>query len=732
MSAPELAAVPPPRWGRREILRPNLGLYLDRSPILVPERALTSCHNVRIKEGSVRVENMGWEPFITSEEAVSAEALGDQTGVVSVAFQLANAPIKPGSLFISDALLYNSTGTDTRITDYDGLLGTVFAGVGGTGVSGTIDYSTGLVTLSLLVALFGATTADYTYFSARQLNGPILLIDQFFLRSGAQALIFGTPTDLYRYDDGTDDVVFITPRFDTTSSSGVQVSITDATTTLSFSGSGFTVDDIRPGDYIVIGSDEETDPDADWLLIDSVDAGANTAELAATWNGGTQTNVDFTVRKIFTADNDELWSSETFPDAQPDNKDLWFATNGTEMVEWDGSANMVTALQGNGELGAAGANVLGFTCKVLSRYKNMMLYADLTESGERKPQTIRNSAITAPKNVTTLEASEFLVGDGVDTILEIIPLGDSVVSYSSRNVEVVQFVGLPLNFVTRTAITGLGPLAKRGVIDFGDYHEFLGPDVGYRFDGVSISEHGGQVFREVLRQVDPNRLVRTLAHIDEENGEVIWAVPLTTDAGIGPEIGYTEHYLEDVRQSEPTPFAKRDFPATATGFYEQAETLRFNDLVLQWPEYNFKWNDRAFAAAFPLNLFGTADGEIHKLGTVGNQNGLAIEAWARFSRKPAGDGRRKGIIKRIEPYCRQLPLATYDLGVILWTADQGSGDLVHAGQYLYDLAQAPTSRRFVVPRKAGRFVEVEFATTGRGRDWILDGFAIEAVQGGER
>ena len=45
------------------ILAPNLGLYLDRPSILIPDRALRDCLNVRIYNKAIERRNIGYGPF---------------------------------------------------------------------------------------------------------------------------------------------------------------------------------------------------------------------------------------------------------------------------------------------------------------------------------------------------------------------------------------------------------------------------------------------------------------------------------------------------------------------------------------------------------------------------------------------------------------------------------------------------------------------------------------------
>ena len=596
------------------VIKPNLGLYLDRPPLDIPERGLTACHNVRITAGKLHNQAMGWDKF-----------------------------------------------------------------------------------------------------TQNQLNGPVTLIDNFIKRDGAQYLIFGTLTDLYIYGEINDSVVFITPRYETGT-----VSVNNGSTTVTGVGTSWDTE-LKEGDYIHFGAAGQNDPDAEWHRIKSVES-ATSLTLEEPYPGSNLSGVDYTARKCFTAANaQEYWRAETFPKAASVDDDLWFATNGVDpVVYWDGSADQVTF-----------AN-FDFRCYELLRFKNMMVYANLTTAGgEARPYSIRVSDVGDPLNVSTGLAAEFIAVEGLTEIDGLYTLADSLIIYTQRSIVTAQFVGPPLIYIFRTTVEGLGPLSGRVVADFGDFHEFLGPDACYRFDGIGVVEVNYQVWREILRQQDPSRMRLAHSHFDEERGVVVWAIPRSVDPNPDQcEIGYLQHYVEDVGETTPSPFTLQDFPSTSTGFYDRRTTLTFSAMVTKWSDINFRWNDQFLQAAFPFNLFGDANGNIYTLGTSDSQDGKPIESWARFARRPAVDERHRGIIKRVYPFAERRPGDNVGLGVIVWTTDQSAGDLTQKGQYIFDLRHQ--SQRFVAVRQPGRFYEIEFCTPGQPTVFTLHGYDVDVVPTGER
>lgn len=449
--------------------------------------------------------------------------------------------------------------------------------------------------------------------------------------------------------------------------------------------------------------------------------------LTTNFLGSTDTGLAYTTRKTFTGDKFNIWDSEIFPNAvavQGTDGDRWYGTNFVDdVIAWDGSSDQIYEPP------------IGFRCRTISRFKNMLLFGNLIEGGVDKPYTQRNSAIGEPENVSTKEAGENVVHDGVDPIIVIFTLGDNAVIYSERSIVLVQFVGASapdLVFVFRTAISSIGPLSARSVSDFGNFHQFLSSDGQYQFDGISLLEVGTHVFRDVLRTISPQRLDQVLSHFDEENGELVWVIPVNSDADPStgtPEIAYTEHYLESIEEREPTPIMKREVPATATGYWSRLSTLTFDAISTGWDEQNFRWNDQFFQAAFPFNLFGDVNGNIFILNGADAQDGSDITSFARFGRKATNDGIRKGIVKRVYPYCEKVD-GGGNLDVNLYGVDQAAGAATLLRTAPYDLSHS--GNNFASFLDSCRFLQIEFKNTGQGVPWTLQGYDIHAVGSGER
>lgn len=549
-------------------------------------------------------------------------------------------------------------------------------------------------------------------FGTIQLNGPVLMIADFVMRGGTEKLVFATDKDLYqRVDDNT--VAFISPIYDegTVERSGTTVTLTDGT---------FVTNKVKSGDQIHFGNTGETDPAATWHDITVV---TNETTLTTADSGTVAPGTAYTIRKRFTGDIQNVWQYAIFVNAQPSGDDELWMTNGLDpIVRWNGEDDTAEQM-----------NSLGFTAKAITVYSNMMIFANLQQSGTAKPTDMINSNPGEPQNVTTGLSEQFKVHGHVDPITRVIPLGQNLVFYSYRHdgaVTIAQFVGDPLVFSFLQITNDVGPVAPRAFADFGNYHEFIARDTQYYFDGATVKPVNNHVWREILRTQDPGRIAISYSHFDPENGDLIWSLPTTADPdpNAGPAYAYAEHYLEDPGPNLPTPFSKREFPFTSTGYFQREVGLTWDQLTDKWSNYSFRWNDRFFFASFPLNLGGTADGKLYSFNSVQDADGAPLNSFFRFGRRALFDGRVRGLLTRIYPMVHTFS-TPISVNVQMMDSADAEPAIVDAESFPQTLEEG---KHFTVHYRRGRFFEVEFSTSGINQPFEFSGYDVDIRPGGRR
>lgn len=564
----------------------------------------------------------------------------------------------------------------------------------------------------------------YESFTALSLGNQVLLIDDFVLSNGSSVSIFGTKSDLFYYDTGSEEPVYITPNYQTGT-----VTVTNGIATVTGAGTAW-MTNAKVGDQFSSGVAGEDTIDAIWYTILTVDSDTQIT-LDANYAEATLGGQSYTIRNLFTADDSDWWDSDVFPDAPLGTTsglgagDHWFATNGSELVVWDGNADTVVVIAANG-VG------LDFTCKTLSYYKNMMIYGNITESGTSRPANFKNTAISDPENVTTLEANEFTMAEGIDFLTNLIRLGDFIVGYCDYSINVAQFVSAPFYFAIRTAAPGIGLYGPQMVVDFGDFHEFLSTDQAYRFDGVRLQPFGNQIFSEVLRIADRSRASKSIVGISKEELEIYWCVALSSDgAGTNKsaEIAWTEHYAENVGNA-PTPFLRRQLPATAFGLYVSALLGRFSDFTEGFDDVPFSFNDRFFTAEFPALLMGDEDGFLWRMNTTSSLGDEPVLlSYLTSPLRPLWDGSDKGIIRRVEPHLERGS-SSGQLLIQTRTEDRVEGSLETSSSQGIDIDG--DGSRFSSYRSPGRYGQIRMYTTDPADTWTLHGYMVTTERLGER
>ena len=581
---------------------------------------------------------------------------------------------------------------------------------------GWIDEARLSVGVARHTSNFTAPTAAYLR-QGFDLDDPINLITNFFIRGGNERLIIGTPKDLYSYTEGTHSLKYINSTYTTGT-----VAVSGTTVT----GTGTNWDpEVDVGDEIAFGTTTENDPLASWFLING--RTGDTSLTLATSPGTIGATTTYTVRRRFSGDVTDLWSFDTFVNAAVSGDDEWWATNGVDFpIKWNGTAVAATEMR-----------VLGFTCKALRVYSNMMIFGNLVQGGVFLPTDIINSDIGEPSDITTGLSEQFKVHGGAEEIVRMEPLGDTLIIYSTSKADakitVMQFVGAPLIFTFRQAITGVGIMGPRALANFGDHHEFIGRDSQYIFDGATAREVGQQVWRETIRQQDPARAPLCYTFFDDENGDLVWVLARTTDPGSGnilspPAKAIGEHYLEEVPDGSPHPASQRSMPFTAAGYFTRSTSLTWDQLTDAWSTYNFRWNDQFFLAAFPLILVGDNDGKVYVLNSSQDADGAGLDSYVRFGRRATGDGKMRGLVRRIYPYATQF---STPLDVTVHLADHAQGPITSSQTDTFDQT-LPQGGHFVSPFRRGRFMELEFGTDGPGEPWELGGYDIDTTFGGHR
>lgn len=579
----------------------------------------------------------------------------------------------------------------------------------------------------------------WTAFNSLQLNGPARLIELFNTSEGNQYLIFGTQTDLYSYNNNT--LAYINPIYTagTVATSGATVTGSSTAWATTVSGSSWV--NAKPGDQISFGATNIVDPTATWYTILTVNSATSLTLTSAppTQSPGTS----YTLRQLFTGAFEDPWETEVFVDANVagpgygNGEDLIYFTNGVDTpVNWNGTSAQVNQLTG-----------LGFTCKGLVQFSDMMCYLNVIYGASTLATTMINSDAGSPSNAgnaSTGIAGQFIVQGGTDPILNGFRLGAYLALYCAHTIILVTATGTATTFSFRIAGSNKGAIGQNAIAPYATIHQFLAPDGMYYFDGSNVQPVNTHIWRNILSSLDTKRANNIFSYLDEQNGEMIWSVPQTSDPNAGTVSApntqaWTEHYLEETAGQTQSaliasamginrPYSTRTFPFTAVGNFINESALTWADLTSQWTSYQYRWNDAFFSASFPLILAGDNNGFIYQLNTGALGNGTPLNSYVTFGRRAVIDGRMRGLIRRIYPFIQTFPQS---LTVNIGLADFGMGPATINATFSFDQTMSVQGQFMVPVYRRGRYIDLGFGDA-LGNPWVISGYDFDVLPGGMR
>ncbi len=159
------------------------GYSYEVEPWLLPKDAFKKLFNAYLYRGVIN-KRQGYTPFVRLAHAIEDESYGTGNGSDKTYTHSAfKTPIRSGSLVVAGP-------GETFIDNGDGTL------TGSAGGTGTVDYTTGALSVTFFASPTGAITCDYYFFPAL----PVLGIYTFYDSVGGSELLFFDTKRALKYD----------------------------------------------------------------------------------------------------------------------------------------------------------------------------------------------------------------------------------------------------------------------------------------------------------------------------------------------------------------------------------------------------------------------------------------------------------------------------------------------------------------------------------------------------
>jgi hypothetical protein len=395
--------------------------------------------------------------------------------------------------------------------------------------------------------------------------------------------------------------------------------------------------------------------------------------------------------------------------------DNFIITNGLDTpIYWDGVLSTMAIIPGINDMEGG---ITHFQADCLINYKNYLIFGNTTEDGTHFPQRIRWCQLgdmTKWKNNTdgTGGAGWLDLSEGVDWVQNMKLLGDYLIVYKERSIEILSYVGGDDIFSLRPAVQGTGLLAPKAIIDLGTEHIFIGPDNIYSFDLIEPKIAGDNISNEFFRLLNPSKADLTTGFFIEEIPEAYF-VFVSVDS---PD-GYPDKAL--IYNTDTKAWSIRDLPMTAFGYYNLQEDRTIDSIEETIDSILWEIDSSTTLANAPINICGDKNGNLYVLDGH-NANGNDIDGYAVTKLYDFGD---PGILKRLMRI--QLMISRegpYNLEVTVGTADNVDEPITWHPPYYMKLDK--TYPPWVDIDLTARYFIIKFRTQHKDEPFKITGYKM--------
>ncbi len=444
-------------------------------------------------------------------------------------------------------------------------------------------------------------------FDTKVLDGPILLMDQFWKFTGSWYFMICTTKDILKYDFANLRYDYLTPLLIGTGTNSITIGTGASAYIVIGTGVNFTTEGIKAGDYIKIGTGA-THTGSTWYQVSTKDSATQlTLTTAATACSGSQ----YVIRKTFAGSQSDMWCAATYVDASLG--DVWIATNGVDTP---------VRYTGTGQVQALTNLPSGFTsARYVDEYKDRLIFAWTVEGGNQ-PQRIRWSAVADCEGVGAWDDLDFMdfIEDGY-WITGIVKFQDYLIIPRERDAIVFRWVGGNYTFDYEKSSSFAGCWAARSLVPLENALYYYGPDNKFHSWNLLSDTVISESIYPYTQQFDPNLEAEIFGWQAETKNEIRWFVPYTNVSYNNACIVY--NYEEDIIQIWEY---QKEQACCSIGEYVNTTDLYVDDILwadLYVDESDGFWDARDFLSGAPIIVYGGYDGIIRNADKGYDDDGTA-------------------------------------------------------------------------------------------------------------
>jgi hypothetical protein len=327
-------------------------------------------------------------------------------------------------------------------------------------------------------------------------------------------------------------------------------------------------------------------------------------------------DVDYIINLCFNGGDDDYWSF-AYPYEPNTLKDkILCASNGVESIyKWDGSG----AIEVLGGTPPATAKYIGYFGAAAYEH---FIAAWTTDTGNNLPQTIEMSEAGEPEGWSASSYYDLLQKN--DEIVGIDILKGRLVIYKSRSISMAYPTPEGGNTdpfdIEQDVIIDIEIPAGRTVVNFGDYHLFLGLDNVYKFNGVGLEPIGSEIVNTMKNEWNGPHMDHAFAFaIPNENLYCLF-IPTLAEYDVYGNITKAEAeypdkaYVYNYQEGTWTIWTfDRQF--TCSGYANKGYTPTIADidaLNRSWADMDLRWADMVSYSTVQSILLGDTDGYVYE------------------------------------------------------------------------------------------------------------------------
>lgn len=369
--------------------------------------------------------------------------------------------------------------------------------------------------------------------------------------------------------------------------------------------------------------------------------------------------VNYVLTMSFSGDDDDFWSF-AYPYNSTLEEKMLVASNGVDaMVKWDGTGAIET-LTGSPP---ATAKYIGYYGAAMFEH---FIAAWTTDSGNNLAQTIEVSDAGDAESWTGGAYYDLLQTN--DEIIGIEILKNRLVVYKRKSISMAWPTPEgsnddPFDWEQDT-IVDLEIPCGRTVVNFGDYHLFLGEDNVYKFNGISLEPVGTEVINTMKNEWNGAHMDHSFAiAITNENLYCIFIPTLAEYDDDGNETKAEAEYPDRayVFNYEERTWTIWNFPVqfTCAGYVNKGYTPTvdaIDALDRSYAQMDMRWADLISYSKVESLLIGDTTGHIYEMrDAYDSDNGVNIDALFVTRDFPLNDPKRVFFLcELVIGYARQL------------------------------------------------------------------------------